>query len=281
MRNKLFTILAWFQLVVSLLLAAAIIWGYATYQASFGQFIRSVAASIEAVSNVVVRTAETVEARRDLLDQTAQMLVVTRKLVNELRVSAENQAKLAPQYAEGARSASRVTGNLSNTFKSIGTVLSFSVPSSIRFEGMKPAVAMSQPLAKQAEKLIENAQELKVISDSLSNVATGIARDGQNLGAAIIATSDQALKVLSEVDKTLGRFNTQDLPKAVVDLKTTSSRLHEISAQIDMVGNLGLALLVVGLLLSTWCFLNSLSAIRLASSEYPAFSNTPSSTTGQ
>jgi len=259
--NRLLATLAWLQLLVSLLLAACIVWGYATYQASFGQFVHSVAASIEAVSDVVVRTAETVEARKDLLDQTAQMLVVTRKLVIELRVSAENQAKLAPQYAEGMRSASTVTTNLSNTFKSIGTGMSFSVPSGIRVEGRRPTVVTSQPLAKQAERLMENSQELKASSESLSGAATGITRDGQNLAAAVIATSDQALKVLAEAEKTLGRLNKQDLPKALGDLKKTSSRLRETSAQVDMVGNVGTVLLVVGLLLSTWCFLNSLGSL--------------------
>lgn len=267
MKNKMFAALGWLQLIVSLLLAAAIIWGYITYQASYGQFVGSVAASVEAVSNVVVRTAETVEARRELLDQTAQMLVVTRKLINELRVAAENQAKLAPQYADGARSASTVAGNLSNTFRSIGTELAFSVPTGFRFEGMKPAVVMSQPLAKQAEKLIQNAHELRVISESLSGAATTISRDGPNLSVAIIATSDQALKVITETEKTLGRINTQDLPKAVGDLKTTSTKLREVSAQIDIVGNLGVVLLVVGLLLSTWCFLSSLGAISLANTK--------------
>jgi len=154
------------------------------------------------------------------------------------------------------------------------------VPTGFTWQEIKPIVVMSQPLAKQAQMLLGNAEELQVISGSLFNVATSISRDGQNLGAAIIATSDQALKVLAEVDKTLVRLNTQDLPKAVVDLKTTSSRLHEISAQVDIVGNLGLVLLVVGLLLSTWCFLNSLSALRLATSEGVAFSGKSSASVG-
>ena len=109
MRNRAFTTLAWLQLVTSLLLASAIVWGYSNYQASLGLFLHSVAASVGAVSNVVGRTAETVDARKELLDQTSQMLAVTRNLVKELRVAAENQSKLGPQYADGLHSASVVT----------------------------------------------------------------------------------------------------------------------------------------------------------------------------
>ena len=95
--------MAWLQLATSVVLAAAIVRGYVTYQASLGQFTHSVAASIKAVSDVVARTAETVESRSVLLDQSGQMLSETGKLIKELRGVAENQVKIAPQYAEGDR----------------------------------------------------------------------------------------------------------------------------------------------------------------------------------
>lgn len=266
-RNKLFTLLAWLQLFTSLLLASAIVWGYVTYQASFGQFIHSVAASIGAVSNVVVRTAETVEARRDLLDQTGKMLVVTKNLINELKVAAENQAKIAPQYAEGMRSASTLAGQLSGTLESIGDGMLFSVPTGIQMNGMKPVVIMSRPLENQARALKATAQNIKVVNASLSGISASISRDGQNLGSTFIATCEQALKVVAEAETTLGRIKTKDLPKAIEDLKTTSENLRNISAQVDIVGNVGLVLLVVGLLLAVWCFLNSLGSLMLASSK--------------
>jgi hypothetical protein len=83
MRKMAFTTLAWLQLVTSLSLASAIVWGYSNYQASLGLVLHSVAASVGVVSNVVGRTAETVDARRELVDQTSQMLLVTRNLVKE------------------------------------------------------------------------------------------------------------------------------------------------------------------------------------------------------
>ena len=265
--NKIFAILAWMQLITSFLLASAIIWGYVSYHASLGQFIQSVAASIGAVSNVVVRTAETIETRRDLLDQTGQMLVVTRNLVNELRVAANHQAAVAPQYADGLRSAADVAGKLGSSLEAMGNgLLRLSLPTGIQMQGMKPVPVMSRPLEKQAQDLINNAQNIKTISASLSGISDTIGRDGKNVSSALAATSEQALKVISEVEKTLAQLKTQDLPKAIADLRATSVNLSQLSAQVDIAGNVGLALLVVGLLLAAWCFLHSLGALMLAKS---------------
>jgi hypothetical protein len=264
MRNRLFALLAWLQLFVSLLLATAIVWGFVAYQASFGQFVQSVGASIEAMSKVVDRTAETVEARRDLLDQTATMLVATGNLINELQVAANNQARLAPQYAAGMKSVATEAGTLSTIFQSIGNAMLVSVPTNIQWQGMKPILVMTQPLNKPAQELIANAQHLQVVSQTLSSVADAISHDGQNLSAAVSATSQQALKVIAEAQKTLGRLNTQDLPKALEELRATSKNLSTINAQVDIVGNVGWVLLIVGLLLAVWCFLNSLGALMLA-----------------
>lgn len=238
------------------------------YQATLGQFVHSVAESIGAVSNVVSRTAETVDARRDLLDQTSQMLVVTRNLVKELRVATENQTKLGPQYAEGLHSASVVTGKLGNSMESLGEGMSrLSVPAGIQMVGMKPVVVMSQPMAKKGQELKDNAREIKAISAGLSGLSETLTHDAKNLSSAFVATTDQALLVLGEVEKTLARIKTQDLPKAIADLKSTSENLRSVSAQVDMVGNVGLILLIVGLLLATWCFLHSVGALMLAKSD--------------
>lgn len=267
-KTKLFTFLAWLQLLFSVLLASAMVWGYMSYQASFGQFIHSVAASIGAVSNVVVRTAETIETRRDLLDQTGQMLVVTRNLVKALRVAADNQAKMAPQYAAGLRSASNVSEQLGGSLESIGQVFfGLSLPTSIQMQGMRPVPVMSHPWEKQARDFINKAHDIKAISATLSGISDTLnSDDGKNVSSALVVTSEQALKVISEVEKTLEKLKTQDLPKAIADLRVTSANLSQISTQIDMVGNVGLVLLVVGLLLAGWCFLHSLSALMLANS---------------
>lgn len=265
-RNKLMAFFAWFQLAISVAIAGAVVWGYTTYQASLGQFTQSVAASITAISNVVGRTAETIEAKQSLLDQTGKTLLATRNLIKELQAIAENQAKIAPQYAEGIRSSSALVGSLSGTLYSIGDGLMFSVPSDIKVRWGNISVIRSRPLEKQAQALMTNAKNFKVISDSLLAVSTTVGKDGAKLSLAFIATSEQALKMLEETERTLGQIKTNDLPKALADLRKTSENLRSVSEQVNVGGSLSKALLVVGLLLAGWCFFNSLSTLMLVNS---------------
>lgn len=262
-KTKLFALLAWLQLLVSLALAMAIVWGYITYEASLGRFIHSVADSIAAVSEVVGRTAETVEARQGLLDEIGQTLGTTRNLIKELRAVVEDQARIAPQYADGIRAASSLTGKLSGTLQSIGDGMLFSVPT-IHREGMRPVFGKLRPLETQAQALKANAQEMKVVSESLLGISATISRDSQNLSSAFIATSEHALKLLEETERTLAGLKTKDLPEALANLRATSEHLRSIGGQVDFAGNVGLVLLMVGLLLAVWCFLSSLGALVLA-----------------
>lgn len=265
--NKLFAFLAWLQLVIGVLLATAVMWGYTSYHASLGLFIHSVAASIEAVSNGVIRTTETVEGSKELLDQTGQLLVVTRNLVNEFRIAAEKQAKNGPQYAAGLDTASKVTGKLANTSDSLGQKLTLlSVPTGIQLQGIKPVFVMSHPWQQEGQELKSFAADFRVASATLAAFSKTIGPDGKSLGSAVIAESEQAIKVIIAAEKTLAQIKTQDLPKAISDLKTTSANLRNISAQIDMVGNGGLILLIIGLLLASWCIVHSLGALMLVNS---------------
>lgn len=188
-KNRWIVIVASLQLLVSILIASATIGGYVVFQAPLGQFVRAVAASIGAVSNVVGRTAETVEARQGLIEQTGKMLISTRALLQELRVAAESQAKTLPQYAEGMREASVVSGKLGGTLQSIGEGLLFSVPTSIEMDGIKPVVKMSRPLEKQAQDLKTQAQDIKAVSQTLLDISVSMGRDGKNLSTAFITTS--------------------------------------------------------------------------------------------
>lgn len=265
-RNVLFAGLAWLQLAISLLLAAAIVWGYMTYQASIGQFVSSLAASVGAVSTVVVRTAETVEARQDMLDETQKMLLVTRNLIIELKAMAENQAKLGPQYADGMKATASFLGKVSGPMQVIGEkMMGISIPN-IQIVGIKPVITMTKPLEGDGRKLKEAAQEVKVVSDSFVGISNAVGQDGQKVSAAFIATTDQALKVIGETENTLARLKTQDLPKAIAELKATSEKLRSISSQVDTVSYAGVAMLVVGLLLALWCIVHSLGALLLARS---------------
>jgi len=265
--NKLIVTLAWLQLVISLLLASAIGWGYMTYQSSTGQFVRSLAASIGAVSNVVIRTAKTVEDRQELLVETEKTLAITRERINELGAVTESLAANVPKIAGNIGEVATFIGKVGVTLESTGdNLMRLSVPTSIHWVGMKPNVVMSHPMERQAESLKENAKELKAAAESLSGTSAFVRRDGQQFALKTIATTQQAVKLIVEVEKTLVRVKTQDLPKAVADLKVTSENLRDISARVDMVSNVGLILLVVGLLLAAWCFVSSLGALLLARS---------------
>jgi len=265
-KKTFFIILAWSQLVLSLAIGLAIIFAYMNYQSTVGQFVHSVAASIDAMSNVVTRTAETVEARRDLLDETSRMLVVTKKLINEMRLTAGNLEKTAPAYSAALLSTSKLIDETSRISQSVGTAMMLQMPTGFRMEGMKPVVTMSSPLAKQAQALQDSAIHMKQIAEGISQAAIAVGRDGKSMASAINETSAQALKVTTEIENTLGRLRAQDLPKALADLKATSENLQSISKSVNLVGNIGDVLLVIGLLLSLWCFLNSLSTIAMARS---------------
>jgi hypothetical protein len=119
-------------------------------------------------------------------------------------------------------------------------------------------------LATLAQELKTHAQEMQVVSDSMLAISATIDRDGQKLNSTFIATSEQAIKLLEETEKALGRLKTQDLPKALAALRTTSENLRNMGVQVDIAGSIGMVLLVVGLLLALWCFVSSVGALMLA-----------------
>lgn len=265
-KNILFAALAWFQLAVSLLLAAAIIWGYMTFQASTGQFISALAASVRDVSTVVIRTAETVEARQDMLDDAQRLLVVTRRRITELKDISATQVKLAPQYATNLKSASSTVGTVATTLQVVGEKMTkISIPN-IQMDGVKPVVSMTKPFEDQGKQLTDSAIQVKDFGLALAALSESIGQDGKKLGEVFIATSDQAIKVIDESEKTLARLKSQDLPKAIADLKATSENLRSVSTQIDLVGNMRWVTLVVGLLLAWWCIVQSVGTLLLAQS---------------
>ena len=278
-RNRYFAALAWVQLVVSLLFACAILWGYVTYQASIGSFVSAMAESVGAMSNVVVRTAETVEARKEMLDETQKMLVVLRDSITKLNEAAEKQALLAPQYSTGMMAAAGFVNKLASPLQAIGEKMtSISIPS-IQVDGIRPVVTITKPYEEQGRQLRAAAQEVKAVSESLTEISKAIGQDGQKVGSAFIATSRQALKVIGETEKTLLHLKTEDLPKAVADLKATSKGLHIVSTQLKTISQLGVVALMGGLLLALWCAVHSFGALMLAraNSFGPSFEKTSAS----
>ena len=143
--------------------------------------------------------------------------------------------------------------------------MGISIPN-IQIVGYVPVVTMSKPLEDQGRQLKESAEQVRIVGVTLAGISEAIGPDGQKVSAAFIATGDQAIKVVDEAEKALARLNTQDLPKAVADLKATSKNLRSIRTQIDTVSNVGLVVLACGLLLSLWCIAHSLGAFLLARS---------------
>jgi hypothetical protein len=267
MKNKIFVVLAWMQIFLSLSLAGVLILGYVSFQSSTGKLIHSIATSIGAVSNVVIRTAETVETRTELLEQSGQMLVVTRKQLQELQAIVKNNAALAPQMAASLRSTSQLANRLGTSLASFGdTLAQISVPTAVQMDGLRPVIVMSRPLALRGEELRKDGKNILEVGNGLAAASDSVARDTVNASNSFVASTEQALKVLVEVENTLARVKSQDLPKAVSDLKFTAENLRNISEQVDLFGNVGIILLIGGLILSAWCFLHSLNALVLARS---------------
>jgi hypothetical protein len=141
--------------------------------------------------------------------------------------------------------------------------MSFSAPAGVRWEGVKPIVVMSRPLERTAQELKSSALDLHGVSDGLAQLATAIGPDGKSLTIAVLATSEQALRVIAEAEKTLRRLTTTDLPAAMTELRTAAKNLDSASAQVETVSSVGPVVLAVGLTLAGWCFLNSVSILML------------------
>ena len=259
--------LAYAQLAFSALLAVSIIFGYVEFRATLGQFSKSLAATIVSTANVIGQTAETIQTKQSLFDDALATLVSSRKVIEELRVSAQNQRTNAPKYAAGLRATSEIFSGTGDTYSRLGDSLMFSIPTGIQLEGVKPVFVMSKPLEKLVPLIKENAQNLKTIGGSLQAISSSLENDSKNLSTAITDTSNNAIKLLNETEKSLTSLKNQNLPQAVSELKNASENLHSASRQVNFAGNLGLVLLMAGLFLSGWCFMNSLSILYLTKNQ--------------
>jgi septal ring factor EnvC (AmiA/AmiB activator) len=266
-KKTLFTFLAWLQLTLSALLAVAIIWGYVNFQASFGQFPRSLATSISAMSDAVIRTAETVEARQAMLNETQQVLVEARKALTDIKAATQRLVSQGTQLTREINATSEVLIQVAGPLQTMGdTLRTLSVPN-IQIVGIKPVVSITRPFEDVGKKFMGLAMNLKSINSTFAKITESINQDGPKVGTDLVTTSEQAMKALIETEKTLERLKSQDLPKAIENLKATSENLRNLSTQVESVSNVGPVLLLVGLLLALWCFIHSLGALLLARSQ--------------
>ncbi|MDD2743970.1 MAG: hypothetical protein PHV02_17015 [Rhodocyclaceae bacterium] len=255
--------LAWIQIVFSVLLGATVVWGYVGYQASLGQFTRSLAAAIVSTANVLSETGEAMQAKENMLDNSLGIIVSSRELIDALKASAQNQSTLVPKYTEGIQGASGILGRAGSLFFMFGDNLKFSVPTDVVMKGFLPDFVWTKPLEKTALEIQANAQQLTSLSTSLREVSSSLEKDGQNVSAAFINTSNHALKVLDDAEKALAVMKGKELPKTIAELKVASDNLRIVSTQVNIAGNISLTLLIAGLLLAGWCLLNSISILLL------------------
>lgn len=279
-KRRLLKSLAWLQLIFSILISGSIVYGYLTFRAGLEQFANALSSSIVSVSEVVGMTAETMDARGDLVEHTKKMLSVSRSLVKELNKMALNQATLMPQYVESVRAVSAIANSLSHILDSVGDKLTFAVPTGVTMHGIRPELVMSHPLALQANELKLRAADIGALSANMTHISASLAKDGGTLGPAVMATTEQALSLLDESAKSLDRLQSHDLPKALMEMRSTSKNLRSMSQQVNAASRIGIVGLVFGLLLSGWLFLNSLSTLVLAN-QYPVEAlNRPTIQTG-
>ena len=247
--------LAWLQLVISVLLAASIVYGYFSYRDSLGRSIDALAENIASVSTVVETTAETVQLNQSLIESTRQTIVLARVQVEDVNAIAADWAKRTPQFVDFFRTASEKVVHLGDSLNSVAEGLMFTAPTSIQMEGLRPVIVTSIPLEAYAKRLKASAQDIRDLGIGISSTAV----EGSRKVVATSATTNQLLGQLDDSEKLLARLQRNDLPKALKEMKSTSENIRTISQQVSVAGNVGGVLFVFGLLLAGWCLLNSLS----------------------
>ncbi|MEF8759191.1 MAG: hypothetical protein V5B36_05550 [Candidatus Accumulibacter sp. UW25] len=267
-KNKALQLFAWLQLLLSILLAGAIVYGYAIYRTSVGLFIESLSASVISVSQVVAVTADTVASREELIVSTKETLKSARNAIEQIRATLLAQTQYAPQRAEELRAMSEAASKLAEILNNLGMrLIDISTPSGIEFEGYKPMVVMRRPLETDGKYLQDFANQLKTTSDGILHLSKTIATDGEKLGNAFGEMSLQTLKLLEETASNLDSIQKQDLPTAVREMRSTANQLRAVSRELESAEGIGIVLLLIGLLFSGWLFLNSITLLTLIRSK--------------
>jgi len=257
--------LAWLQITLSIFLAATIIWVYVEYRRPLSQILESGTAVIVSTAEVISQTAESVQKNEIILDDTLKLLISSRTLIEEIRTSTQNQTSYASKYADGVRGASSLLITAGNSVSTIGDSLMLSFPTRFEMDGVRPTVIMTKPFEKHGKSMKSIALELKATGESGMAISTSLTKDAQNVGAAIVESSNHAINLLDNIKKSLGQLKGHDLPKAVSELRSASESLRIVSSQVEISRNIGVVLLVAGLLLTGWCFLNSISLLYMHS----------------
>ncbi len=253
-------------MLLSVVLAGTILFGYAVFRAPVATALDALSSSILSVSNVIEATAGSLASRGELINSTRQTLAQTRVAIKETSKAISGQTAQASKRAEELQDASSFLSQTSETMNRLADgLISFTAPMGIEFDGVKPLVVMKRPLEAYGKDLKPRAAELKTIAEGALNLSKTVATDGVQLGGAFSKLSEQTVKMLEESERTLEGVQNQDLPRSVKEMRETAEHLKLVTKEIASVSeNLGMLVLVAGLLFSAWLFLNSINIIALA-----------------
>jgi len=243
----------WAQLAFSAALIMAIVFAYWTYGTTLRELTRSLAGSTRSAADLIGGVAETIKVRQELVRQSRQTLLTSRKLLETMQASAASQGPLLSRYTANLIDAAKSISVLGNTLTQFGDGLMFDVPTSIRMNGVVPKIDFSKPLAPYATHFYNAGQRFNNLSVSVSGTALAMANDVPRLNAAFAETSKQTLLLLDNTAKSMDTLTTEDMPKAIGALEDLSRSLLEASKQVDNIEQFTIALLIVGLLLAL-CF---------------------------
>lgn len=254
------------QLLVSILLAGTILWGYVAFRAPLASTLDALTNSITSVANVIEGTAGTIGMRTELIDSTRQTLAQTRAAIELSSKAIAAQASEAPKRAEELKSASQLILRSSDILNNLANgLLQFSAPAGIDFNNGKPIVVMKRPLATFGNDLQPIAQEMRTLGEGVQHLSKTVAADGAKLAEAFSQLGAQTIQMLNESEQTLERIRDQDLPRSAKEMRDAAEHLRTATKELTAISdNLGITFLAAGLLFSAWLLLNSINTIVLA-----------------
>ena len=215
-------IIGWLQLILSILLTITTIGVYLSYRSSLGDMSKSLASSVLSVSDVITKVATTIEVRQELIDDTAEVLVSSRKLVADMKSSAEAQAMMLPRYVDSLRDTSAAMAGFGNATVEISNGMLFSAPTSFHWEGIRPVLDWTTPLGRHATALRKNGELVIRLSGNVATIAESVNTDAQKVNAGVIDMSQKTLKLIDHSVKATEKLKSQDLPHAISALSRVS-----------------------------------------------------------
>lgn len=272
-RTQIVRAIGWTQIGLGALLAIASLTTFILYRSSLGEMTASLASSMRSASDAMTAVANVLESRQGLLDDTARLLVESRKLVEAAQMAATNQGKSLPAYVQGLKSASQSATVLATTLTGLGDQLMFSVPTAVQMNGITPVLVWTSPLRETAAKVKAQGQDVRNISYGLSELGNTLDRDGRQLTKSFVETGSATLALIDNATQATNQLKGQGLPQAIALLKNASENLRLANLQASKIDRFAWALLVLTVLLAASFMMQGVSL--LLQSDYSHHATTP------